>query len=357
MKYLKSLGIKDLAGKTCLLRIDLNLKSLSDQFRVDAVLPTIKYLLSKKTKIIILSHRGRPVKKESSLSLKPIAKIVSHKLGMNIKFIPELDLKKIKKIIEADNKNKVFMLENLRFLPGEEKNDAVLAKQLAELGNLYINDAFAVSHRKNASLVAITNYIKSFAGLLLEKEISGLTKATRNPQKPLIVILGGTKLEDKITIIRNLANKTKYFLFGSSFLNEIKDPKFVNLIKNKKIIIPVDSVMAGNSYFDIGPQTANFYSQIINSAKTIIWNGPVGKTEEKKYSKGSRSILLAITRTKGFKVIGGGETANFVIKNNLQKKISLLSTGGGAMLDFLSGKKLPGIAALERSVSAKNKNL
>jgi phosphoglycerate kinase len=221
-----------------------------------------------------------------------------------------------------------------------------LAKQLANLGDFYVNDAFAVSHRKNASVVAITKYVKSYAGFLLEKEITGLTKATKNPKKPLVVILGGTKLEDKINIIKHLQKQTQYFLFGSSLLNELQKNKFTNLIKNKKILVPIDSITTKEAYFDIGPETADFYSQIIRSAKTIIWNGPMGKIEEEKYSIGSKKILLAVAKTKCFKVVGGGETANFVIKNNLQKNISLLSTGGGAMLDFLAGKKLPGIEAL-----------
>jgi phosphoglycerate kinase len=347
MKYLSKLSSKDIGGKICVLRVDFNLKSLNDQFRIDAILPTINLLLSKKTKIIILSHRGRPADKENGLSLKPISKILSQKLNKPIKFFADFDFKKIKKAVAADSKNSIFMMENLRFLPEEEKNNNRLAKQLAELGDIYVNDAFAVCHRKNTSVVAITKYIKSYAGLLLEKEIAGLTKATKNPKKPLVVILGGTKLEDKIGIVKNLQKQTRYFLFGSSILNEFQKNKFTYLLKNKKIIVPVDSIAVKSAYFDIGPETSDFYSQIIKSAKTIIWNGPVGKTEEKKYSNGSKSILSAIAQTRSFSVIGGGETANFVIKYGPQKNISLLSTGGGAMLDFLAGKKMPGIEALE----------
>jgi phosphoglycerate kinase len=347
MKYLSRLNKKELNGKTCLLRVDLNIKSLKDHFRIDSILPTIEYLLKNNSKVVILSHRGRPDGIDAKLSLRPIARMISLKLKKEVKFIGSFDIKKIKKDISSEKNIKIFILENLRFLPGEEKNNNGLAKELASLGDLYINDAFAVSHRKNASVYAITKYIKSYAGLLLEKEVSGLTKATRDPKKPLIVILGGTKIDAKISIVRNLNSKTKFFLLGSSVLNEIKDPKVKNIVKNKKCLIPIDFSEVGGKYFDIGPKTITLYKKIISEAKTIIWNGPVGMFEDKKYSKGTAEIANAIIRSKAFKVIGGGETANFILNKKMNKNIDLLSTGGGAMLDFLAGKDLPGIKALK----------
>lgn len=347
MKYLSRLGKKELTGKTCLLRVDLNIKSLKDQFRIDSILPTIKYLLKSKSKIIILSHRGRPIGADSKLSLRPIAKIIALKLKKEIKFIDSFDPKKIKNEIGSDNKRSIFMLENLRFLPGEEKNGNDLAKKLAGLGDIYINDAFAVSHRKNASVFAITKYIKSYAGLLLEKEISGLTEATKGPKRPLIIVLGGTKIDAKINIVKNLNSQTNFFLLGSSVLNEIKDLKVKNIVKSKKCLAPIDFSEVGGKYFDIGPKTIALYKKIISEANTIIWNGPVGMSENKKYSKGTTEIAKAIIRSKAFKVIGGGETASFILKKKLNKNIDLLSTGGGAMLDFLAGKDLPGIKALK----------
>lgn len=357
MDYLSRVNARQINGKKCLLRVDFNLKYLGDNFRIDAVLPTIKFLLARKAKIIILSHRGRPEGKDKNLSLKPIVKILSSKLKKKVKFISDLNFNKIKNQIDSDNKHSIFMLENLRFLPGEEKNDVKLAKQLSELGDIYVNDAFAVCHRKNASTVAITKYIKSYAGLLLEKEINGLTKATKKPKKPLIVILGGTKIADKANIIENLNYQAKYFIFGSSALNEINNPKIKSIFKNKKCLLPIDAIKKSGKYFDIGTKTIIFYKKVLSRAKTIIWNGPVGLSEVKKYSKGTKTIALTIANLKAFSVVGGGETANFILKHKLQKKMSLLSTGGGAMLDFLAGKKLPGIAALERASLAKGGRL
>ncbi|MDO8443142.1 MAG: phosphoglycerate kinase [bacterium] len=360
MKYLSNLNKKELNGKTSLLRVDLNIKSLKDHFRIDSVLPTIKYLLKNSSKVVILSHRGRPNSIDPKLSLRPIAKIISQKLKSKIKFIDSFadfnfstrggsafGWKKIKKEIDSEKKVKVFVLENLRFLSGEEKNSNNLAKKLASLGDLYINDAFAVSHRKNASVFAITKHIKSYAGLLMEKEIAGLTKATKNPKQPLIVVLGGTKIDTKINIVKNLNSRTKFFLLGSSIFNEIKNPIVKNIIKNKKCLIPIDFFKRNGKFFDIGPETIVLYKKIISEANTIIWNGPVGMFEDKKYSKGTAKIASAIIRSKAFKVIGGGETANFILNNKMNKNIDLLSTGGGAMLDFLAGKKLPGIEALK----------
>jgi 3-phosphoglycerate kinase len=347
MKYLSDLKRKELNGKICLLRIDLNIKSLNDHFRIDSILPTIKYLLKNNSRIVILSHRGRPTGIDLKLSLRPIIRIISKKIRSDIKFLPNFDFKKIKEQIDNNKECRIFSLENLRFLPAEEKNDPDLAKKIANLGDIYINDAFAVSHRDNASISAITKYIDSCAGLLLEKEMLGLTKATKNPQKPLIVVLGGTKIDSKINIVKNLNSKTKFFLLGSSVLNEIKDPKVKNIIKNKKCLAPIDFSEVGGKYFDIGTKTIALYKKIISEAKTIIWNGPVGMFEDKKYSKGTMEIANAIIRSKAFKVIGGGETANFILNKKINKNIDLLSTGGGAMLDFLAGKDLPGIKALK----------
>lgn len=347
MKYLSDLNKKELNGKTCLLRVDLNIKSLKDTFKVNSIIPTINFLISKKARVVLLSHRGRPSGIEKELSLEPIVKIISKKIGIIIKFLPDLDLVINKKEIECDIKHKIFCLENLRFLPGEEKNDSNLAKQLADLGDIYINDAFAVSHRKNASVFAITKYIKSYAGLLLEKEVAGLTKATKNPKQPLIIVLGGTKIDSKISIVKNLNSKTKNFLLGSSIFNEIKNPKVKNVLKNKKCLVPKDFMEKNGKYFDIGPNTITLYKKIISRASTVIWNGPVGMFEDKKYSKGTVGIADAIINSKAFKVVGGGETANFILNKKLDRNINLLSTGGGAMLDFLAGKKMPGLIALD----------
>ncbi len=347
MEYLSKIDPGQLSGKTCLLRVDLNIKSLKDTFKINSIIPTIKFLLSKKARIIILSHRGRPNGFQKELSLKPIIKILSKKIGINIKFLsnPNLDINKQE--INHYSQYQIFCLENLRFLSEEEAGDKNFSKKLASLGDFYINDAFAVSHRKDASIFAITKYIKSYAGPLVEKEMVGLVKATRNPRQPLVVILGGTKIDTKISIVRNLNSRTKFFLLGSSVFNEIKNPNVIKILKNKKCLVPKDFMKKNDKYFDIGPKTIALYKKIISEANTIIWNGPVGMFEDKKYSRGTTEIAKAITKSKAFKVIGGGETANFILNRKLKKNVDLLSTGGGAMLNFLAGKKMPGLIALD----------
>ena len=274
------------------------------------------------------------------------------------------DAKKIKKSV-ATASGSIFLLENLRFLPGEEKNDEKFAKQLASLGDLYINDAFAVSHRANASVEAITKFLPSYAGLLMEKEIENLNKAIKKPKKPFVIILGGAKISDKLGIIKNFKQKADKFLIGggiaNTFLvaeglpigNSIFEEKMVpeakKLLKLPKIILPVDYAIENKKILDIGPQTVENYASIIKKAKTIIWNGPMGYFENPKFAKASKAIAEAVIKSKAFVVIGGGETtaiihnSKFIIHNS---KL-FISTGGGAMLEYLAGKKLPGIEALK----------
>lgn len=352
MKYLSNFSEKDLSGEICLLRVDLNLKSLKDFFRLTAIIPTLKFLLKRRAKILILSHRGRPAsflrRERQKLSLKPIGKILAKKINHKITFLPSFNFAKIKNILKTAPPSSIFLLENLRFLKGEEENSAVLAKQLADLGALYINDAFAVSHRKNASLVAVTKFLPSCAGLLLEKEIKNLSRAVTNPQKPSTIILGGSKISDKIGIINNLLKKADNFLLGSSALNNMNKPEIKKLLnlENKKIILPIDGIKNGD-YMDIGPKTIVFYNKILKKSKTIIWNGPVGQIEKNKYANGSIALAKTIVNSRAFSVVGGGETTNLILKLKLDKKIGFLSTGGGAMLDFFAGKKLPAIEILK----------
>jgi len=347
MQYLSQLNKSNLNGKICLLRLDLNIKSLTDTFKIESAIPTIKFLLAQNTKIIILSHRGRPNSTEENLSLKPIIDILSKKLKKKIDFFSEFNFDSIKSRVLADKQHKIFSLENLRFFTEEENNNDGFAQKIANLGDIYINDAFAVSHRSNASVSAITKYIKSYAGLLLEKEVSALSRATQNPKKPLIVVLGGTKINDKISIVKNLEAQAQFFLFGSSILNEKENPNVKNILNNQKCILPKDYIKVGENYFDIGPETIKYYTDIISKAKTVIWNGPVGMSENIKYAKGTMGIAKAIVKSDAFKVVGGGETAGFILKKKMSKKIDLLSTGGGAMLNFLTGKEMPGIEALK----------
>ena len=414
MKYLTSLKNKDLSKEICLLRVDFNindadLRGSKREFtrnnihpRILAVLPTIKFLIKGGTKVVILSHRGRPttiksskfkVKNYKQSSLKPFGKILSSLLKKRVNFV-NLDalslINRTKEKIRGSITGSVFLLENLRFLPGEDKNDKKFAKQLASLATFYVNDAFSVSHRKNASVVAITKFLPSYAGLLLEKEIKNLSRIMKNPKKLLVIILGGAKVSDKIGVIKNFLKEVKgqkskinCFLTGGGVANTFfaaqglpvgkslyeKEmiPAARQLLKSRKIILPVDAVRKDKKILDIGPKTAEKYSQIIKKAGTIIWNGPMGYIEDPKFTKGSKAITEAILKSRAFAIVGGGETTSIIsnfsrhlFKTNLEggippaagqfpisKKNIFISTGGGAMLEYLAGKKLPGLEALK----------
>lgn len=424
MKFLSSLTKKDLQNKICLLRVDLNIQDAELREkknwhpRILAVLPTIEFLIKNGAKVAILSHRGRPaplrrgISKSEFLiskqfSLKPFAKILSHLLKKPVCFI-DFDFLSLRGVpqsgttkqsfeiaspryggarndIIASARNdtegqfrnstvgSIFLLENLRFFSEEEKNNKKFAKQLASLGDIYINDAFAVSHRANASLAAITKFLPSYAGLLLEKEIKNLDKAMKNSKKPLVVILGGAKISDKIGLIKNFLKKADYFLIGGGMANTflaaqglpVGDSLYSadmrgqirGLTRTKefkqKVILPIDTVIYKRKILDIGPKTIEKYSEIIENAGTIIWNGPMGYIEDKKFRKGSEAIAKAIIKNKSFSVIGGGETISLFAlypKPYTLNPHLFLSTGGGAMLEYLAGKKLPGLKALTKFV-------
>ena len=387
IKYVRKLSPATLRNKIVLLRVDLNVKSgdLGDAYRLQAIIPTLKFLKRAHANIIILSHRGRPKGPEPSLSLKPFAKLLSKKLNSPIVFfnqpinqLTKLTKKPINQINQKTNQpinQTIILLENLRFDPREETNDKHFAKELASLGDIYVNDAFAVSHRANASVAAITKFLPSYAGLLLEKEIKNLQKVMLGYKKPLILIVGGEKVEDKAGILKYFLTKADYILLGGGVANTFLKAKGNNirgsifdaeadvrpLLKRKNIILPEDDIWKDKKILDIGPRTSARYAEIIEKAKTIIWGGPMGKYEEQGYGKGTKTIWQAILENKkSFSVIGGGETIGSLklIRTKPHTLVSacrpgrasglFLSTGGGAMLEFLSSKKLPGIEALKK---------
>jgi len=386
MKTLSLLKNKNLSKEICLLRIDLNIENENLEnwrknhkyipFRIKAVLPTIKFLINKGTKVIILSHRGRPmpaklanskfqIPNSKDFSLKPFVKIFSSLLRKQIIFfdLKNISINKIKK----SNPGSIFLLENLRFFKEEENNNSNFAKKIASLGTFYVNDAFAVSHRENASVAVITKYLPSYAGFQLEKEIKNLKMAMKKTKKPLTIVIGGAKISDKLGLIKNFIKKADYFLIGGGIANTfmvalkipigdslyeknmISEAKKILKAAPDKIFLPIDFMVSKNKILDIGPNTINFYNKIISSAKTIIWNGPMGKFEEKKFKNGTERIAKTIFKNKKAKIIiGGGETiASLNSKSYSVKPNIFFSTGGGAMLEYLGGKKLPGINALK----------
>lgn len=364
IKFLSKTNFQKLK-QTAILRLDFNTE---DYWRIDAVLPTLKLLQKFASKIIIISHKGRPNGINKKLSLIQNIKYLEKKLKIKINFIPHFNFKLIKQQINSSPNFSIFALENIRFLNEEYNCDKNLAKKLADLGNYFVNDAFAICHRKQTSVTELPKLLPSYAGLQLEKEITNLNFVLNKHPQNLIIIIGGAKAKDKIEVISNFVKKSKYILLGGGsgntmlFLKGIniynslyeKDEKilkkFKKLLKYKNIICPVDSQIYKNQILDIGPKTIDIFKEKIKKADTVIWSGPLGMIENKKFAKGSLEIAKSIVKNKKINsIVGGGETIMFLKKYKLDKKIKFISTGGSAMLEFLSGKKLPGIEALKQN--------
>lgn len=356
MKTLREADAASLAG-IAILRLDFNTE---DTWRMEASLETINFLLEKADKIVILSHKGRPGGVDPKLSLRNDSEILKKLLGREVDFFSEFNFEEIKTEIEGAPRGSIFLLENLRFLPGEEANDPALAQSLASLGNFYVNDAFAVSHRENASVVALPKLLPSYIGFEFKKEIDNLNKII-NTEPPFILILGGGKAEEKLEMIKFLYDKISAAVLGGVPANTLlkikgadvaesitaKEPeKFKDFLNMDKIILPEDWVAEDGKILDIGSQTIENFKYHIRGAKTIVWNGPLGLIENEKFMKGTLAIAEEIANSNAFTLVGGGETVMFLKQFGLDKKIKFISTGGGAMLDFLAGKELPGIKAL-----------
>ena len=391
MKSIKEETI--LNNKKILLRLDLNVPLLGDKIidttRIDKIIPTLKFLISQNAKIIIISHVGRPKGKViNELSLKPICKDLEIKLSQNIKLIS----KNLKEIVSKDLFNsedeKIVMLENIRFYPEEEKNDQQFAKLLASLGDIYVNDAFSCSHRAHASIHEITNFLPSYSGLQINLEVNALKKITSEIKKPITCIIGGSKVSTKINIIKNLIPKFDNIIIVGGMANNIikymgnnigksLHEENSNLIieeifalsnkQNCKIIYPKDVVVAedlngspinkelnevspNEMILDIGPKTIKIINETIDSSKTILWNGPAGYFENPSFANGSIKIAKKIIENnksnKIYSVVGGGDTVSLLNSLNSTKDFDFVSTAGGAFLEYLEGKELPGIKAL-----------
>jgi phosphoglycerate kinase len=387
----------ELKGKRVFIRVDFNVPlnekdEITDDTRILLSLPTIRFVMEAGGKLMLASHLGRPKgKKDPKFSLAPVANRLSRLIGKKVTLANDCIGEEVQKQIERMREGEVLLLENLRFHPEEEKNDEDFSKTLASLCDVYINDAFGAAHRAHASTEGMTRYVKTVAaGFLMMKEVESLEKALVSPQKPYVAILGGAKVSDKIAVIENLLNKVttllvgggmaytflkaKGFDVGKSLMEEEQLGFSLNLLRRAegkvKFLLPHDHIAAERMdihakrqivknekipsdwvCLDIGPGTVKAFSEEIRSAKMIVWNGPMGVFEMEPFSHGTFAIAKAIADSSAFTIVGGGDSIAAVNKAGVADKISHISTGGGASLEFLEGKKLPGIEALRKNKS------
>jgi phosphoglycerate kinase len=386
--------IENLAGKKIFMRVDFNVplddnQNITEDTRIRAVLPSINYALDYKAKIILASHLGRPKgERNEKYSMAPAAVRLSRLLGKEVKLAPDCIGDEVKAMIDAMQPGDVIMLENLRFYPGEEKNDVDFAKALVNGCDIYVNDAFAVSHRAHASVEAITNFFPIVAaGFLMKNEMNYFDKAMKNPIRPLVAILGGAKVSGKIEVLDNLCDKVDKIIIGGgmafTFLKALGYNVGKSLVedhlidtalaaykkareKGIKFYLPVDCVVAdqfnpaaetkvttiqeipeGWMGLDIGPATVTLFAEALQNAKTIVWNGPMGVFEMDAFSRGTFAMVSAVANSYALTIVGGGDTDVAVHRAGEYAKISYISTGGGAFLELMEGKKLPGIKVLE----------
>lgn len=382
----------EVKGRKVLVRVDFNVPmdkegNITDDRRIREALPTITYLKDRGAKVIIMSHLGRPKGKVNpEFSLKPVGKRLSELLGQQVIMSEDVVGEDAFEKSKALNDGEVMLLENVRFHAEEEKNDAEFAKKLSSLGELYVNDAFGTAHRAHASTAGVADYLPSAVGFLIKKELDVMGGALSNPERPFVAILGGAKVSDKIGVIENLIDKVDTLLIGggmaftffkalgreigTSILEEDKVELAGELLKKAdakgvKLLLPVDIVAAkefkadaehmtveaaeipdGYMGLDIGEKTQKIYGEIVENAKTVVWNGPMGVFEMPAFSKGTYAIAEAMSKVKGTTIIGGGDSAAAVEQLGFGDKMTHISTGGGASLEFLEGKTLPGIAVI-----------
>lgn len=383
----------DVKNKKVLVRCDFNVpydenRVITDNRRIVAALPTIKYLLENNASVILCSHLGRPkgeVKPEFSLNI--VADELTRLLGQEVKLAGDVVGESAQKLAAEMKNGEVILLENVRYEPGEEKNDPELSKKIASLAELYVNDAFGTAHRAHSSTTGVADFLPAVSGFLIEKELKFLGESLENPERPFMAILGGRKVSDKIGVIESLLEKVDVLMIGGAMAytffksmgytvgNSICEDDKVDLArslmekakeKGVKFMLPVDTKVGkefkpdteskvvkyteipdGWEGFDIGTETIALYSEELKKAKTVIWNGPVGLFEFDQFAVGTNSIARALADVDAVKIIGGGDSAAAVEKAGLAEKFTHISTGGGASLEFLEGKKLPGIEALQ----------
>ncbi len=345
---MKTLREFDFSNKRVLVRCDFNVPldergDVLDDFRIERTIPTIRYLIEQKARVILMSHLGRPEGKVvEGLRLDSVAKKLSELLGRNVTKLNDSIGQKVKETVENMQSGDIILLENIQFNPGEKSKDLNFAKTLASYADIFVLEAFGQAHRDYASISGIQKFLPSAAGFLLEQEIKNLTKLMENPEKPLVAIMGGAKVEEKTGLINKISEVADFILIGGLMSREIKE-KNIELRYSEKIIGPIDEVEGK----DIGLKTIEFFKEKILPAKTIFFNGVLGMVEKEEYSKGTEEILKAIAESSAFSVIGGGDMTKVVNKLGLIDKFSHVSTGGGAMLDFIVDGKLVGIDALK----------
>lgn len=389
-KTVRDIGLR---GKRVLMRVDFNVPldenlNITDDARIRASLPTINYALENGAKLILMSHLGRPKGKVvKSMSLGPVARRLSQLLGRDVKMTDDCIGQKVKGEVDELKEGEVLLLENVRFHPEEEKNDEKFAQALANLGEIYVNDAFGTAHRAHASTEGVARFLPSVAGLLMEKEIEYLGKVLESPRRPFIAILGGAKVSDKIGVIENLLDKVDSLLIGGAmaytFLKAKGKEVGDSLIEEDRIglandllkraeekgvpfLLPVDHVIAdkfseeakvkssdgdvipaGWRGMDVGEKAIQQFCEALQGAKTVLWNGPLGVFEMAPFSKGTERMASVLSELKATTIVGGGDSVAAISKLGLSERFTHVSTGGGACLEFLEGKVLPGLAALE----------
>lgn len=394
---MQKMTVKDIdcAQKRVLVRVDFNVPlengEVVDDTRIRAALPTIRYLIEQGAKVILVSHLGRPKGKvNDTLRLNPVARRLSELLNKPVKKVDDCIGPEVEEAVSNLKPGEVLLLENIRFYPEEEKNDPEFARKLAALADIYVNDAFGAAHRAHASTEGVAHYLPAVAGFLMQKEIEIMGKALADPERPFVAILGGAKVSDKIGVIRNLLSKVDTLLLGGGMANTFlkargcqmgrslveddKVPLASELMeearrRNVHLLLPVDLVVTqdlsaeapykvvkadevpeGWMAVDIGPETRQAFAKALERARTVVWNGPMGVFEVEPFAEGTEAVARAVAEVKGTTIVGGGDSVAAVEKVGVADRITHISTGGGASLEFLEGRELPGVVALKDKV-------